>query len=159
MRICHYQLYWNKLKRFLKFNQIGLYYLIQVCFDEDFSFFLEWSWIIADVWLTNQLTNLPADMTSHNWGFRHIRREWTVSNERLEQIEKRTRPSRPIRCNVWIVERMRYPTDRPTNWPTDTASYRGALSHLKRPAARAKTVGLALIILLPTLFSLTKNLV
>ena len=27
-----------------------------------------------------------------------------------------TRPSRPIRCDVWIVERMRYrPTDRPTN--------------------------------------------
>ena len=29
----------------------------------------------------------------------------------------RTRPStcRPIRCDVWIVERMRYPTDRQTN--------------------------------------------
>ena len=25
-------------------------------------------------------------------------------------IEK-TRPSRPKRCDVWIVERMRYPTD------------------------------------------------
>ena len=73
------------------------------------------------------------------------------------------RPSRPIKYDVWIVERMRYPTDQPTDRltdrPTDTASYRGALSHLKRPAARAKTVGLALIILLPTLFSLTKNLV
>ena len=33
---------------------------------------------------------------------------------------------------MWIVERMRYPTDRPTNRPTDTVSYRGALSHLKR---------------------------
>ena len=32
---------------------------------------------------------------------------------------------------MWIVERMRYPTDQPTNRPTDTASYRGALSHLK----------------------------
>ena len=46
-----------------------------------------------------------------------------------------TRPSRPIRCDVWIVERMRYPTDQPTdrltNRPTDTFSYRGALSHLK----------------------------
>ena len=42
----------------------------------------------------------------------------------------RIRPSRSIRCDVWIVERMRYrPTDRPTE--TDTASYRGALSHLK----------------------------
>ena len=29
---------------------------------------------------------------------------------------------------MWIVERMRY---RPTNRPTDTASYRGSLSHLK----------------------------
>ena len=37
-------------------------------------------------------------------------------------------PSRPIRCAVWIVEQMRY---RPTDQPTDTASYRGALSHLK----------------------------
>ena len=31
-----------------------------------------------------------------------------------------TRPSRPIRCDVWIVERMRYrPTDRPTNQRTE----------------------------------------
>ena len=30
-----------------------------------------------------------------------------------------TRPSRPIRCGVWIVEQMRYPTNRPTNQPTD----------------------------------------
>ena len=28
----------------------------------------------------------------------------------------KTRPSRPIRCAVWIVERMRY---RPTDQPTD----------------------------------------
>ena len=46
--------------------------------------------------------------------------------------DNQTRPSRPIRCAVWIVERMRYqPTDRPTNRPTDKASYRGALAHLK----------------------------
>ena len=32
---------------------------------------------------------------------------------------KKTRPSRPIRCDVWTVERMRYPTDQ----PTDIASY------------------------------------
>ena len=43
--------------------------------------------------------------------------------------EKKTRPSRPIRCAVWIVEPMRY---RPTDRPTDIASYRGALAHLKR---------------------------
>ena len=43
-------------------------------------------------------------------------------------MTRKTRPSRPIRCAVWIVERMRY---RPTDRPTDTASYRGALSHLK----------------------------
>ena len=30
-------------------------------------------------------------------------------------MSERTRPSRPIRCDVWIVERMRYPTNRPTN--------------------------------------------
>ena len=34
---------------------------------------------------------------------------------------------------MWIVEQMRYPTDRPTDRPMDTASYRGALLHLKRP--------------------------
>ena len=33
-----------------------------------------------------------------------------------EGKQKGTRPSRPIRCDVWIVERMRY---RPTNRPTD----------------------------------------
>ena len=30
-----------------------------------------------------------------------------------------TRPSRPIRCDVWIVKRMRYPTNQPTDRPTD----------------------------------------
>ena len=31
-----------------------------------------------------------------------------------------TRPSRPIRCAVWIVERIRYrPTNRPTDRPTN----------------------------------------
>ena len=43
------------------------------------------------------------------------------------------RPSGPIRCDVWIVKRMRY---RPTNQPIDkrihpVIDYRGALSHLK----------------------------
>ena len=34
---------------------------------------------------------------------------------------------------MWIVERIRYlQTDQSTNRPTDTASYGGALSHLKR---------------------------
>ena len=47
---------------------------------------------------------------------------------KIETLVRETRPSRPIRCDVWIVEWMRY---RPTNRPTDTASYRGALSHLK----------------------------
>ena len=32
---------------------------------------------------------------------------------------------------MWIVERMRYPTNQLTEQLTDTASYRGALSHLK----------------------------
>ena len=40
----------------------------------------------------------------------------------------KTRPSRPIRCDVLIVEQMRY---RQTNRLTDRASYRGALSLLK----------------------------
>ena len=51
----------------------------------------------------------------------------------MERAVKQTRPSRPIWCDVWIVERMRYQqTDRPTDRPADRASYRGALSHLKR---------------------------
>ena len=57
--------------------------------------------------------------------------EWI--NKQMEQAVKQTRPSRPIWCNVWIVERMRYQqTDQPTDRPADRASYRGALSHLKR---------------------------
>ena len=56
-------------------------------------------------------------------------------NKRMKETEeekKRTRPSWPIRCDMWIVEQMRYrQTDQPTDQPTDTASYRGALSHLK----------------------------
>ena len=47
------------------------------------------------------------------------------------QANEETWPSRPIRCDMWIVERMRYPTNRPADRPTDTASYRGALSQLK----------------------------
>ena len=33
----------------------------------------------------------------------------------------------PIRCDAWIIECV---TDQPTNQPTDTASYRGAFTHL-----------------------------
>ena len=49
---------------------------------------------------------------------------------------KETRPSRPKRCDVWIVEQMRY---RPTDRSTDTASYRGALSHLKTAKTHRET--------------------
>ena len=31
----------------------------------------------------------------------------------------RTRPSRPMRCDMWIVEWMRYPTNQPTNRRTE----------------------------------------
>ena len=55
-----------------------------------------------------------------------------AKKEREKRDKKKTRPSRPIRCDMWIVERMRYPTDRQTDRPMDTSSYRGALSHLKR---------------------------
>ena len=49
-----------------------------------------------------------------------------------QKKQKKTRPCRPSRRAVWIVKRMRYrPTNRPTDRPTDTASYRGALAHLK----------------------------
>ena len=53
----------------------------------------------------------------------------------MKNVHKvKTRPCRPIRCDVWIVERMRYqPTNRPTDRPKDTASYRGALSQITRP--------------------------
>jgi len=57
-----------------------------------------------------------------------IPRCWTHPNSLADYL----RPCRPIRCDVWIVQRMRYrPTNRPTDQQTDTASYRGALSHLK----------------------------
>ena len=59
----------------------------------------------------------------------------------------RTRPSRPIRCDLWIVERMRYPTNQPTDQPTDTASYRGALSHLKR-----RLISVTLTLIWPVVF-------
>ena len=40
-----------------------------------------------------------------------------------QPLTQKTRPSRLIRCDVWIVERLRYRTDRPTvrptDWPTD----------------------------------------
>ena len=50
-----------------------------------------------------------------------------------KERKRKTRPSRPIRCNVLILERMRYRrTDRQTNQPTDRASYSGALSQLKK---------------------------
>ena len=48
-------------------------------------------------------------------------------------FRRETRPSRPMRCDVLIVERMRY---RPTNRPTDRASYRDAFSHLKRKCSK-----------------------
>ena len=48
--------------------------------------------------------------------------------------EDKANSSRPKRCEVWIIERMRYPTDQ----PTDTASYRGALSHLKKGRKKRK---------------------
>ena len=39
--------------------------------------------------------------------------------EREKQNKTKTRPSRQIRCAVWIVKRMRYqPTDRPTDQRT-----------------------------------------
>ena len=55
---------------------------------------------------------------------------WKESSQE-KTLYQLTRPSRPIiRCDVWIVEWMRYrptdqptdrPTDQPTNQPTDTA--------------------------------------
>ena len=58
-----------------------------------------------------------------------------------------SRPSRPIRRDVWIVERMRFPTDRPTDQRTQPVVE--VFSHLKRKLES----------LCSTLFSLTKNLV
>ena len=68
--------------------------------------------------------------------YKESKPEDEIDGEREEKEGRReTRPSRPIWCDVWIVEQMRYPTnrptDRPTDQPTDRASYRGALSHLK----------------------------
>ena len=79
------------------------------------------------------MTDGPTDGWTDNASYR-------VACPQLKKgKEEKTRPSRPIRCDVMIVERMRYrqtdrQTDRQTNQPTnptDIASYRGALSHLK----------------------------
>ena len=48
---------------------------------------------------------------------------WITKKIRNDTNANRTRPSRPLR--------MRYPTNQPTDQLTDTASYRGTLSHLK----------------------------
>ena len=42
-------------------------------------------------------------------------KEGRKRGKREKEEKKRTRPSRPIRCDVWIVEGMRYPTDRQTD--------------------------------------------
>ena len=43
-----------------------------------------------------------------------------LTNQQTDwQKSVETRPSRPIICAVWIVKRMGYPIDRPTNQPTD----------------------------------------
>ena len=51
--------------------------------------------------------------------FRCLSLQGLLGRPTWEQLVEKTRPSRPIRCDVWIVERMRYPTDRPTDRPTD----------------------------------------
>merc|ERR1712002_1334507 len=60
---------------------------------------------------------------------------------------RETRPSRPKRCDVWIVERMRY---QPTDRPTDTASYKGVLSHLKRMFRSHQQFNIVLLLVIST---------
>ena len=56
--------------------------------------------------------------------FRCLSLQGLLGRPTWEQLVEKTRPSRPIRCDVWI-ERMRYPTN------IRTVSQRGASSHLK----------------------------
>ena len=77
----------------------------------------------------------PKDIEGKKTALTLSLKEYLGENERMakergrvKERRGRTRPSRPIRCAGWIVERMRY---RPTDRPTDTARYRGALVHLK----------------------------
>ena len=65
--------------------------------------------------------------------------DWQTNKLKDWRNKSRTRPSRPIRCDVWIVERSRT-NALPTDQPTDTASYRGALSHLKRQLVKLNWV-------------------
>ena len=69
---------------------------------------------------------LKLDVRTHI----HCKHQFQKENKRIEK----TRPSRPIRCDAWIVERIRYPPNR----PTDRASNRGALSHLKEHSNNKK---------------------
>ena len=119
--------YWAKIvfqKFFRTFFRIRLSFLEA----EIHRFFmLQLSWYTLYNWLC------PLVGRSVGWRIRLIASvRPTVRRSVHRSVTKSTRPSRPIMCDVWIVERMRYPTDRPTNQPTDTASYRGALAHLKR---------------------------
>ena len=41
------------------------------------------------------------------------------AEQSFSALRRITRPSRPIRRAMWIVERMRYPTDRPTDRQTN----------------------------------------
>ena len=53
----------------------------------------------------------------------------STSNTRVKTDGEKTRPSRPIGATCRSSNEC--VTDQPTNRPTDTASYRCALSHLK----------------------------
>ena len=52
--------------------------------------------------------------TSTEKGKKKIKKKKSRVSKKEAKTE-RTRPSGPIRCDVWIVEQMRYPTDRPTD--------------------------------------------
>ena len=105
-----------------------LKHLSQVFWSRSFSA-PSWRDCISILWPTNPRpsTNSESEMIRCN----EVR---CCSGRSATPPILKTRQSRPIRCDVWIVERMRYPTNRPTDRPTDTASYKGALSHLKRYA-------------------------
>ena len=58
-----------------------------------------------------------------------------LANLSLMSLIKKTRPSRPIRCDLWIVEQMlNQQTDRPTNQLTN------GQSQLKRCSVAPKNV-------------------
>ena len=126
------KLYRSHLVEWVKhyMNELAYFFF---CFNSLFSssiFFWSMVWVAFLEWLYSLFLLLPVYWFSIIKIGIHAIEDWKKNRENQViwcMAFILTRSSRPIRCDVWIVEQMRYPTNR----QTDRASDRGALSHLK----------------------------